>query len=107
MAANVDIDEDAYDFGLLLKRLRQKRGWTQAELADLVGVHKDMISSYENNLKFPSVERLKKIAVVFHVSVDYLLGLDKVPTIKIHDMSSQEEKVLQEFISTFIDKMNK
>lgn len=24
MAANVDIDEDAYDFGLLLKRLRQK-----------------------------------------------------------------------------------
>lgn len=63
-----------------------------------------MISSYENNLKFPSVERLKKIAVVFHVSVDYLLGLDKVPTIKIHGMTSQEEKVLQEFISTFIDK---
>ena len=56
-----DIDKDAFDFGLNLKKLRKSRGWTQEEFSKILGVHKDMVSKYENNLKTPSLERIIKI----------------------------------------------
>ena len=97
-------EDSVYDFGILLKTLRQKKGWTQAELAERIGVHKDMVSSYENNIKFPSVYRLKKLAFAFHVSVDYLLGIERVATIKIQGLSDEDEKILQLFLSRFVFK---
>ena len=65
---------------------------------------KETISNYENNIKSPSLERLKRLAKALHISVDYLLGIDKVPTIKLYDMTPEEESILYEFIKTFIDR---
>lgn len=98
------IDCETYDFGLRIKALRQKLNWTQEELGRRIGVKKETISNYENNIKSPSLERLKRLAKALHISVDYLLGIDKVPTIKLYDMTPEEESVLYEFIKTFIDR---
>lgn len=99
-----EIDDEIYDFGLRIKSLRQQMHWTQEQLGRKIGVNKDTISNYENNIKAPSLIRLKNLARVFHVSIDYLLGMDNTPTIKTYDMSENEKRVLQEFITTFIDK---
>ena len=62
------------DFGVILKKLRTRSGMTQKELAEKIGVTKSVISYYELRDRSPSPEVVIKLANIFHVSVDYLLG---------------------------------
>ena len=65
------------DFGNRLKELRKQAGLTQQQLANQVGLSKTVISYYELHTRIPSPEVLIKLASVFHVSADYLLGIEK------------------------------
>ncbi|MCU5708068.1 helix-turn-helix domain-containing protein [Bacillus cereus] len=62
-------------FNERLKQLRIENDYTQQELADLTELSKPTISRFEGNKKTPSRESVTKIAKVFNVSTDYLLGL--------------------------------
>jgi transcriptional regulator with XRE-family HTH domain len=55
-----------------IRQLRQERKWSQAELAEKVGVHQKQISAYERGSNNPSTEVLLKLAEVFDVSLDYM-----------------------------------
>ena len=55
-----------------IKRLRQERGWTQAEVAEKVSIHQKQISTYERGVTSPSTDVLIKLAEVFDVTLDYL-----------------------------------
>ena len=59
--------------GERLAELRKDCGMTQRELAGLQ-VSVTTISGYENNRKTPNDEDKVKIARIFNVSLDYLLG---------------------------------
>ncbi len=59
--------------GNRIKRLRQERGWSQAQLGQRLGVHQKQISGYERGVHVPSAEMLAKISEVFDVSLDYLI----------------------------------
>jgi transcriptional regulator with XRE-family HTH domain len=65
------------DFGNVLKKLRQQEGLTQQQLANKLGVTKSVISYYELQERYPSPDVLTKLAQIFHVSTDYLLGIEK------------------------------
>lgn len=58
--------------GERVRRLRQDRRWTQAELAEKLGVHQKQISGYERGVHSPSVDVLIKMAEAFAVTLDYL-----------------------------------
>ena len=64
------------DFGARLKALRQESGYTQQQLAEKLCVTKAVVSYYELQERYPSPEILIKLASIFHVSTDYLLGLE-------------------------------
>ena len=64
------------DFGVNLKKLRLQEGLTQQQLADKLGVTKSVISYYELQERSPSPEVLTKLAFIFHVSTDFLLGIE-------------------------------
>ncbi len=57
------------DLGTRLKDLRTKRGFSQTELAKLVGVTPSSISQIESNLILPSLPALLKVAEVLSVEV--------------------------------------
>ena len=59
-----------------LRALRQARGLSQVDLARELGVTKQSVSNWENDKIQPSIEVLVRLAGVFSVSTDYLLGLD-------------------------------
>lgn len=61
-----------------IKQLREKRGLIQEILAAELGITQQMISKYERDVTFIKVDILKKIAVYFNVTTDYLLGLSEV-----------------------------
>ena len=58
--------------GKRIRELRQRRSWSQQELADRVGVRQKQISSYERDVNVPSGEIFIKLANAFDVSLDFL-----------------------------------
>ncbi|EAB7344727.1 TPA: helix-turn-helix transcriptional regulator [Salmonella enterica subsp. enterica serovar Concord] len=53
--------------------LRKKCGLTQQGLSDATGIHVQQIKRYEAGSSQPTAEALKKLAVVLHVTADFLL----------------------------------
>lgn len=65
--------------GTTIRRLRTERGWSQETLSRLVGVSANMPSRYETGAAEPSLDTLARLAQVFGVSADYMLGLTDDP----------------------------
>ena len=57
-----------------IKELRSEKGVTQKELAKIIGTTQATISDWEVEKVEPSIYWLSKLATVFDVSVDYLIG---------------------------------
>ena len=61
--------------GERLKEEREKRGLTQQDVADEIGVTKQAIFSYEKGVRSPAVTTLCALAQFFEVTTDYLCGI--------------------------------
>ncbi len=66
-------------FGEKLKCLREEKKkenakWTQTHVANQLGVARTTYTAYENDTKQPPMETVLKIANLFSVSTDFLLG---------------------------------
>lgn len=92
------------DFGSKLKELRTQAGMTQQQLATLVGVTKSVISFYELRERAPSPDVLIKCAGIFHVSTDYLLGIDKSDTLNISGLSESDIAILRALVESLRQK---
>jgi DNA-binding XRE family transcriptional regulator len=62
----------------------------QVEFANLVGVSKQCVSNWENDNVLPSIEMLTKIANIFKVSTDYLLGRTKKIFIDVSNLTIEQ-----------------
>ena len=67
---------EVYDFGLRLKELREAKKLSQKDVADRLSVVPSTISGYENNTITPSLEQAIRLAILYHTSLDYIMGLD-------------------------------
>lgn len=61
-------------FGIRIKELRESKGLSQVELADIFCVTKQTISAWEKNIQETDFTLLIAIAKFFEVTTDYLLG---------------------------------
>lgn len=61
-------------YGNRIAELREKKGWTQEELAASIGITRAALSHYEKNRRKPDFETLMQLADIFEVSIDYLIG---------------------------------
>ncbi len=77
-------------WGKIIREQRLAFGWSQLELARKLGVSKQTVSNWENNNIQPSVDVLVKLSGIFGVSVDYLLGLEKIPRLSLEGLSPLE-----------------
>lgn len=68
------------NFNENLRIARERKGMTQKEVADAIGVAKSTYSLYESGNREPNVMTIKKIADILKVSADDLLGLEEPPT---------------------------
>jgi transcriptional regulator with XRE-family HTH domain len=73
--------------GSRIRELRQRKGWSQQQLAEKVGVRQKQISSYERGANVPSGEVFIALAQALEVSLDYLaqLGPQSAPRVAIAD----------------------
>jgi transcriptional regulator with XRE-family HTH domain len=61
-------------FSERLKELRESNSMTQIDLAELLNVSRQSVGGYENNTTEPPTDIVVKIADIFNVTCDYLLG---------------------------------
>lgn len=69
-------------FGDKLRKLREAHHLSQQQLAEKLGMSPSGIGMWEQNRRQPDNEMAKKIAQLFGVSTDYLLGNDVNPNDK-------------------------
>ena len=82
------------DFSQRLKQLRLDKHLTQSQVAGGVGVTASMISSYETDIRLPSFEVMVRLADLFGVTVDYLLGRETRRMLDISALSDEEAAVV-------------
>lgn len=92
------------DFGTRLKELRLQAGLTQKQLAEQIGITKSVVSFYELRERTPSPEILIKLTSIFHVSADYLLGIEKQRSIDITGLDLEDEKIIRLMVETLRKK---
>ncbi|NLY48413.1 MAG: helix-turn-helix transcriptional regulator [Clostridiales bacterium] len=91
------------NLGEKLKALRKSNNMTQKDLADRIGVSKSIISSYESGTRYPSYDVLVKMARIFHVSTDYLFGLEKKKVLDASELTDAEIEAIKRLITIFIE----
>ena len=92
------------NFGKILRELRIKAGLTQKQLAEQIGITKSVVSFYELQERTPSPAILVKLATVFHVSADYLLGIDNIARLDVSGLTEDDIKVVSLMIDTLRQK---
>ncbi|MBQ9411645.1 MAG: helix-turn-helix transcriptional regulator [Oscillospiraceae bacterium] len=81
-----------------IRAMRTARKMSQVELANAVGVTKQSVSNWENDNIQPSIEMLVRLAAVFSVSTDYLLGQEARDTIDVTGLSPDVISHLRELV---------
>lgn len=89
--------------GNKLKSLRIEKKLTQKQIADQIGLAISAVSSYESGSRYPSYDVLVRLAHIFHVSTDYLLGMTDKRNIDVTGLCDDEI----ELISQLVDKLRK
>jgi methanogenic corrinoid protein MtbC1 len=90
-----------------IKELRKKSGYTQKELANLLGIGQTTVANYEQGTRIPDTEKLNKIADLFNITLDYLLGRtekishpyieDKNKDIKNKDIKNNKKDIISDY----------
>ena len=91
------------DFKNRIKQLRIQKALTQDQAAQRLWVTKSTISAYEMGTKYPSLDMLIKLAAMYNVTTDYLLGVDKKRQIDITGLTPKQVEI----INILIDELKK
>ena len=79
-----------------IKELREQHRMTQVRLSVELGVSQETISAYEKGKCYPRYQSIEKMADLFHVSMDYLMGRsDRL--LETGPVTSQDELALALF----------
>lgn len=92
-----------FDFGQRLKELRLQRHLSQEAMGKIIGRSKPVISSYENNLKLPTLDVLMSIAALYNVSLDYLVGFEKKEMVSVDGLTESQKGVIHTLLIEFYD----
>ena len=92
-----------FDFGQRLRELREQRHLSQEAMGKIIGRSKPVVSSYENNLKLPSLDVLINIAALYNVSLDYLVGFEKKEMVSVDGLTESQKGIVDTILFEFHD----
>ena len=87
-----------------IKQLREQAGYSQAQLAKRLDVTRSSVNAWEMGLSIPTTQYVAELTQLFHVSADYMLGLDNTESIYIGNLSEEEKHILYSLLNYFHNK---
>jgi len=81
-----------------IRTLRQGKDFSQAKLAEYLGLTKGAVNSWESNSTQPTLVYLIKMAKLFNVPTDYLLGINSNKTISVDGLTEKQISNINDLI---------
>ena len=91
-------------FAEKVKKLREQKGLSQAELARLLGITRSSVNAWEMGISVPSTQYIVDLAGVFDISTDYLLGVDSSSTISVAGLTDSDILLVHSIIEHLKNK---
>ena len=91
-------------FAKRLRELRLQYELGQAQVARMANVTKNAISTYENGTRQPSFETLIRLAVIYRVSTDYLLGVENDQSLDLSGLTEDDVAVVKRMVEILSEK---
>ncbi|WP_102346117.1 helix-turn-helix domain-containing protein [Bacillus sp. Marseille-P3661] len=79
-------------YGKRLKELRIEHRYTLEDVGKIIGIKKSSYASYETKYRQPPLDKLKSLAKLYGVSVDYILGLTDERNIEVSIQNRLKEE---------------
>lgn len=89
--------------GSRIALMRTARRWSQTYLARQVGTNVSSVKDWESDVSLPAGNNLKKLAMLFSTTTDYLLEIESSSVIVLRGLSEHDIFRAQALIQTFID----
>lgn len=80
-------------FGQRLRKLREQKGITQAEISKALKMNRATYAHYETGRREPDIATLRLLAEYFNVSVDYLIGKTNERNSSPHEIYNAKELI--------------
>ena len=94
---NIQTEVMNMDISERLQELRKKEGYSQEQVAEMLGLSRQAISNWESGQGKPEIDNIIKLTEIYHVSADYiLLGTEKVavPVPEKKELSHEYKKAI-------------
>ena len=89
-----------------IKMLRENKQLYQSDLSKRLGITRSSINAWEMGISTPSTTYLVELSQIFHVSIDYLLGLDKNVSLDITGLDTEQVRILTDLAEHFRKEKN-
>ena len=95
------------ELGEKLKQLRMEKHLRQDQVACLINVERSSISLWENDMRQPTYTALVKLATLYGVTTDYLLGCSNDRTVDVSGLTAAEAAMISDLVSSMTAKNKK
>ena len=86
-----------------IRELREQAGYSQTQLAKKLGVTRSSVNAWEMGLSSPTTQYIVAMAKLFHVSADYILGLQSEKSISLDGYTQREITMIMDLLKYFDD----
>ena len=84
-----------------IRALRERAGYSQAELAKRLSVTRSSVNAWESGLSAPTAINIIELAKLFHVSADFILELEQTRQIDLSELTEREIRIIYELLDYF------
>lgn len=77
-----------------IKELREKAGYSQAQLAKKLDVTRSSVNAWEMGLSTPTTQYIVALSKLFHVSADYILGIEAGLSVSLKGYTPEETELV-------------
>ena len=88
---------------IVLKNCEKKNKLSQKGLAALLGVSRSSVNGWELGFNMPSTQYIIKMARLWHVSTDYLLGIEESQTLSLSGLNQSERTLVYSLLKEIED----
>lgn len=81
-----------------IKILREQAGYTQTQLAKLLGITRSSVNAWELGISVPSTQYIVELSQILNVSTDYLLCVDRTAAISIAGLTETDVELVHKLI---------
>ena len=88
-----------------IKMLREQYHYSQADLANKLGIARTSVLAWENQTSVPAMKHIIELAKLFRVSTDYLLEVDNKRVLSLEGLEEDEINIICNLLNYFDSKV--